>query len=155
MTATFVFQTAFGSMEKAELENNEYRDTGHLRLVLEVLASMCDGQNELSQNYLRDQWDNLKTIDLVGETCNFLPLLINNQVNRKSIHLITQLIDTLIEMVLGNEPNQEVTCDHKVCLFSSYMKNQNMMLLLTQFTYILKELMLLDSCQCQSCTANA
>ena len=61
---------------------------------------MCDGENTQVQNYLRHQHDNLKTIDLIGETCDFLPLLIND-ISRLNIGLITQLINTLIEMVQG------------------------------------------------------
>uniref|UniRef100_A0A914VH50 RyR/IP3R Homology associated domain-containing protein n=1 Tax=Plectus sambesii TaxID=2011161 RepID=A0A914VH50_9BILA len=54
------------------------RENGHLKLILQVLAGMCDGQNFEMQEYLRYQKDNLKTIDMVAETCEFLPLLMHH-----------------------------------------------------------------------------
>ena len=76
-----------------------------MHLVLKVLASLCDGQNTSVQDYLRDQWDNLKNIDVVGETASLLSLLYAN-ISQSSVYLVTQLVDTLIEMVQGNEANQ-------------------------------------------------
>ena len=36
---------------------------------------MCDNQYRLMQNYLREQKDNLHTIDLVGEVAHFAQVL--------------------------------------------------------------------------------
>lgn len=36
-------------------------------LFLQVLALMCDGQYRLMQNYLREQKDNIVSINIVGE----------------------------------------------------------------------------------------
>ena len=40
-----------------------------------MLGLMCDNQYRLMQNYLREQKDNLFTIDLVGELANFAQVL--------------------------------------------------------------------------------
>ncbi len=97
-----------------------FRDSGHLELVLKVLAGLCDGQNTSVQDYLRDQWDNLKNIDIVGETANFLSLLYGS-ISPESINLVTQLLNTLIEMVQGNEANQVVIFDRKVVDYLNHM----------------------------------
>ena len=98
----------------------DFKDTGHLNLVLKVLAGLCDGQNTDIQNYLRDQYDNLKNIDIVGESANFMSLLYSS-VNSSSIGLVTQLMDSLIEMVQGNEANQVVVFDRKIIDYINHM----------------------------------
>ena len=50
----------------------------------------------LFQNYLREQPDNIKSVNLVGETTKFLNILYSN-INSQSIPLITQVFDTLVE----------------------------------------------------------
>ena len=42
-----------------------------LPLSSQVLGLMCDGQFSLMQNYLREQKDNIVTINLVGEVALF------------------------------------------------------------------------------------
>ena len=48
------------------------------------------------QDYLREQPDNIKSVNLVAETTRFLNILYGN-VNEKSAPLIIQLFDTLVE----------------------------------------------------------
>ena len=48
------------------------------------------------QDYLREQPDNIKSVNLVAETTRFLNILYGN-VNNKSAPLIIQLFDTLVE----------------------------------------------------------
>ena len=48
------------------------------------------------QDYLREQPDNIKSVNLVAETTRFLNILYSS-VNDKTIPLITQLFDTLVE----------------------------------------------------------
>ena len=48
------------------------------------------------QNYLREQPDNIKSVNLVGETTKFLNILYGN-INLNSIALITQVFETLVE----------------------------------------------------------
>jgi hypothetical protein len=48
------------------------------------------------QNYLREQPDNIKSVNLVGETTKFLNILYSN-ISDKSMPLVVQLFDTLVE----------------------------------------------------------
>ena len=57
---------------------------------------MCDNQNRQMQNYLREQPDNIKTINLVSEICIFLHV----DATKDNISLINQAIQTLIEISL-------------------------------------------------------
>ena len=58
---------------------------------------MCDGQYRPMQNYLREQPDNIKTINLVSEICVFLQSFYV-EVTKDNIVLINQVIQTLIEL---------------------------------------------------------
>ena len=58
---------------------------------------MCDGQYRPMQNYLREQPDNIKTINLVSETCTFLSSFYV-EVTKDNIALITTVLHTLIEI---------------------------------------------------------
>ena len=58
---------------------------------------MCDGQYRPLQNYLRQQPDNIKNINLVSETCIFLSSFYID-VTSDNIVLINTVLKTLIEM---------------------------------------------------------
>ena len=74
------------------------------------------------QDYLREQPDNIKSVNLVAETTRFLNILYGN-VNNKSAPLIIQLFDTLVEFTSVStsiscvEPSVTVSQSH-----SSYME---------------------------------
>ena len=86
---------------------------------------MCDGQFRLMQNYLREQRDNIVTINLVGEVALFAQVHVSvtempdmpsalllqhfyNDINQETMELVHLILQTLIEMCVGNFPNQEV-----------------------------------------------
>jgi len=75
----------------------KFKDTSYIELALRVLGLMCDGQYRPMQNYLREQPDNIKTINLVSETCIFLSSFYVD-VTKDNIKLITSILQTLIEM---------------------------------------------------------
>lgn len=58
---------------------------------------MCDGQYQLMQNYLREQPNNIKSINLVSETCTFLTSF-GVDVTKDNIAIISSVLQTLIEM---------------------------------------------------------
>ena len=68
-------------------------------MALRVLGLMCDNQNRQMQNYLREQPDNIKTINLVSEICIFLQSFYVDA-TKDNIDLINQAIQTLIETCL-------------------------------------------------------
>ncbi|KAI0212013.1 hypothetical protein LSAT2_003099 [Lamellibrachia satsuma] len=99
------------SLDKEEMD---YHDDGYIELVLRMMGSMCDGQNTILQDYLREQPDNIKSVNLIAETTQFLNLIYGS-VNNKNIILITELFNTLVEFTSGNNENKLVVFDHKVC----------------------------------------
>ena len=68
-------------------------------MALRVLGLMCDNHNRQLQNYLREQPDNIKTINLVSEICIFLQSFYVDA-TKDNISLINQVIQTLIEISL-------------------------------------------------------
>lgn len=74
---------------------------------------MCDGQFRLIQNYLREQKDNLVTINVVGEVALFLQHFYTN-INNDTMELVHLILQTLIEMCVGNYPNQVVIYNRQI-----------------------------------------
>ena len=65
------------------------------------------------QNYLREQPDNAHTINLVGDVA----LSIHNfhlDINTDTMQLVHLILQTLIEMCVGNFPNQEVIYNRQI-----------------------------------------
>lgn len=85
----------------------------YIKLVLRVLAYVCDGQYLPLQNYLREQPDNIKSVNLISEVTRFLSLTYTT-ISRQSISLVTQIFETLVEftsvrtsMILRSEDDPE------------------------------------------------
>ncbi|XP_023930445.1 inositol 1,4,5-trisphosphate receptor type 3 [Lingula anatina] len=98
----------------------DYKDEGYITLVLKVLGAMCDGQFADLQDYLREQPDNIKTVNLVGEVTKFLGLVYSS-ITSEHIKLVTALFNTLVEMTSGNVTNQAVVFDNKVCDYINFI----------------------------------
>ncbi|XP_076096104.1 inositol 1,4,5-trisphosphate-gated calcium channel ITPR3-like isoform X9 [Mytilus galloprovincialis] len=98
----------------------DFRDDGYIELVLRILGLMCDNQHNDLQNYLREQPDNIKSVNLVAETTKFLQIVYSN-INDKSLPLVVQLFDTLVEFTSGNQQNQAVIFDHKICDYINHI----------------------------------
>ena len=69
-----------------------------METTLRFLGYLCDSQNRTMQNYFREQRDNIKTINLVSETCVFLQSFYVDVVTKENIELITESLNTIIEM---------------------------------------------------------
>ncbi|XP_053404110.1 inositol 1,4,5-trisphosphate receptor type 2-like isoform X2 [Mercenaria mercenaria] len=106
--------------EAGEMPDLEFKDDGYIELVLRILGLMCDNQHNGLQNYLREQPDNIKSVNLVAETTKFLNILYSN-INANSIALITQVFETLVEFTSGNGTNQAVVFDNKVCDYVNHI----------------------------------
>ncbi|KAK6195687.1 hypothetical protein SNE40_001061 [Patella caerulea] len=98
----------------------DFKDDGYLELVLRVLGLMCDNQHNGIQNYLREQPDNIKSVNLVAETTKFLSILYSS-INNNTISLIIELFDTLVEYTSGNFANQTVVFDNKICDYINHI----------------------------------
>ena len=94
----FLFCRARHSTDDDKKANSQkFKDTSYIELALRVLGLMCDGQYRPLQNYLRQQPDNIKNINLVSETCIFLSSFYVDVTN-DNIELINTALKTLIEM---------------------------------------------------------
>ena len=70
-----------------------------IELVVRVLGWMCDGQYQLMQDYLRYQPDNIKSVNLVSDTCALLSSLCDT-ITQDNIKFINIVLQTLIEMTV-------------------------------------------------------
>ncbi|GFO23772.1 inositol 1,4,5-trisphosphate receptor type 3-like isoform x9 [Plakobranchus ocellatus] len=98
----------------------EYRDEGYIELVLKLLARICDGQHSGLQNYLREQPDNVKSFNIVGETAQFLNVVYTT-INSTTVDLVIQLFDTLNEFCSGNQENRVVVYDMKAIDYINFI----------------------------------
>lgn len=94
---TFLQLKVEKSAENSKTNTLKFRDTSYIELALRFLGLLCDGQNRVIQNYFREQPDNIKTINLVSESCTFLQSFYV-EVTKDNIDLITEILLTLIEM---------------------------------------------------------
>ena len=91
----------------------KFQDTYHVKLALRVLGLMCDGQYRLMQNYLREQKDNLASVNVVGEVALFIQNF-SHDINSETMDLVHLILQTLIEMCVGNYPNQLVIYNRQI-----------------------------------------
>ena len=87
-----------------------FKDSHHthrIKLALQVLGLMCDGQYRSMQNYLREQKDNYSGVNVVAEVAVFLQNF-SLDVDRATMDLVHLTLQTLIEMCVGNYPNQHI-----------------------------------------------
>ncbi|XP_064599288.1 inositol 1,4,5-trisphosphate receptor type 1-like [Liolophura sinensis] len=112
-----------GSNEENEsnlFEILDYKDDGYIDLVLKVMARVCDGQHRGLQDYLREQPDNVKSFNIVGEIAQFLNVVYSS-INVKTIDLVIQLFSTLNEFCSGNQENRSVIYDRKVVDYVNFI----------------------------------
>ncbi|XP_070537450.1 LOW QUALITY PROTEIN: inositol 1,4,5-trisphosphate-gated calcium channel ITPR3-like [Ptychodera flava] len=107
-------------IEEAEADDLEFKDDGFIELVLRILGQMCDGQHKELQDYLREQPDNIKSVNLVAETAKLLDLIYAN-IDDTSIGLVDELFSTLNEFASGNHANSVVIFDNKIIEFTNYI----------------------------------
>ncbi|XP_019861438.1 PREDICTED: uncharacterized protein LOC100634093 isoform X2 [Amphimedon queenslandica] len=95
------------------LSNIIKRDALWTNLVLEVIGLMCDGQNRTLQDYLREQPDNFKTTNVVAEVVAFLHTF-TADMSRNNFEQIGAILQSLVEMCVGNIKNQQIAFDKLV-----------------------------------------
>eukprot|EP00053_Salpingoeca_punica_P017480 m.168492 g.168492 ORF g.168492 m.168492 type:complete len:2590 (+) comp17217_c0_seq4:243-8012(+) len=89
---------------------NDASDESNIELVLRVLQLLCEGHNSQMQNYLREQPDNMRSIDLVSMTVELLRTLVTD-ITDDNIELVIQTMETLVEFAQGCQGNQCVIFD--------------------------------------------
>lgn len=86
----------------------QFQHLKHIELAMEVLGLMCDGQYREMQNYLREQKESICSVNMVGEVATFLQQIFKSRdLNPETIDVLHQLLQTLIEMSVGNYANLE------------------------------------------------
>ena len=76
---------------------------------------MCDGQYVEMQNYLREQKESISSINMVGEVASFLQQIFqSHEINPENVAILHQLLQTLIELSVGNYANQEVIFEKQI-----------------------------------------
>ena len=90
-----------------------FEDTHHIKLALKVIGLMCDGQFRVMQNYLREQRDNIISVNVVGEVALFIQHFYQD-INVETMELVHLILQTLIEMCVGNYPNQLVIFNRQI-----------------------------------------
>ena len=81
--------------------------------ILRVLQLLCENHNHDLRNYLRRQPDNIESINLVKEVVVYLEV-VYTEIDKDSIILVTQALDTLNEFSMGNVENQHLLFDSGV-----------------------------------------
>ena len=81
--------------------------------VLQLLQAFCEGHNLTVQNFLREQRGSKhRTVNLVAATVDFL-FDLQPVVSAANIRLATQVLDTLVEMVQGPCPANQLELVNK------------------------------------------
>ena len=95
-------------------------NTHTIKLALQVLGLMCDGQYRSMQNYLREQKDNYTGVNVVAEVAVFLQNF-SLDVDRETMDLVHLTLQTLIEMCVGNYPNQNIIYHRQIIEALNYI----------------------------------
>ncbi|CAH1800294.1 unnamed protein product [Owenia fusiformis] len=113
-----------GENEEEEQDDNEdeiaFKDDGYIKLVLQVLAAMCDGQFTPLQDYLRVQEDNLRSYNILAEITQFLSMVYTN-IKPSSAKLAIRLFNTINETSTGNQANRVVILNNKVVDYINFI----------------------------------
>ena len=92
-----------------------FYDLNRITLTSKVLGLMCDGQFRDMQNYLREQSEELNSVNIVGEIASFLYAFSKKHVlDQQNLMLLVQLLKTLNEFCSGNYRNREVAFNKNV-----------------------------------------
>ena len=95
------------------MEILSFEDSSHVKLALQVLGLMCDGQCRHMQNYLRGQENSIHTINLVGDVALFIQHFYHD-ISVETVELVHLILQTLIEMCVGNYHNQAVVFKRQI-----------------------------------------
>ncbi|XP_077862152.1 inositol 1,4,5-trisphosphate-gated calcium channel ITPR1-like [Saccoglossus kowalevskii] len=121
---------------------NYFKKDGLIELLFRTLGQMCDGQHTGLQNYLRDQPDNMTSVNIVAETTMFLNILYAN-FDDTNIALLVELFTTLNEFASGNLANSMVMFDNKIIeLINFILRDTNIENRISEHKQLIHELKL-------------
>ena len=97
-------------------------DLNRITLISKVLGLMCDGQFREIQNYLREQSEDINSVNMVGEIASFLYNFSKKRVlSQQNLLLLIQLLKALNEFCIGNYKNREVTFNENIVSVINYV----------------------------------
>ena len=83
---------------------------------------MCDGQYKEMQNFLREQSEDINSVNMVGEISTFLYEFSKKQIiNVDILQLFNQLLQALKEFCTGNYKNREIAFNANVVSVINYI----------------------------------
>ena len=100
------------------------KDHGNLRLLLLVLKAMCEGNNTVIQNYLRQQADNIKNINVIEMVTSTLGVLVQ-ELQPEVQPLIIQCLSTITEFIQGNHDNRRQVFDARIIDYVNTLVRSN------------------------------
>ena len=107
---------------KRALEMLQFYDLNRITLITKVLALMCDGQHRNIQNFLRDQTESFQSINMVSEVMSFLYQFSGKRfISYETLQITNQILQTLVEVCVGNYRNHEVIFDKNIMSVINYI----------------------------------
>ena len=108
-------------MDKKALSVVDFHDHDRATLIIKVIGLMCDGQHREMQNYLREQRDSIRNINIVEEITSFLhECLERRHITSDILPLIIEAFQALIELCSGNYENSEVIFKKQIVSMINY-----------------------------------
>ena len=100
----------------------KFYDLSCIALISKVLGLMCDGQFRQMQNYLREQSEDNRSVNMVREIASFLYEFSKKHVySMNTLQLFNQLVQALIEFCVGNCKNREVVFNASIVSVINYV----------------------------------
>lgn len=84
-------------------------------MIIKVMGLLCDGQNREMQNFLREQSESIRNINLVGEITSVLhEFTERRQIGFDTLPLYIQTLQSLTEICVGNYKNHEIVFNRHI-----------------------------------------
>lgn len=109
--------------DKASLSSIEFHDRKRASLIMEVISHMCDGQYKPMQDYLRDQTNSIRSVNIVEEIMVFISEYSKKHlITSDTISLLDKCLQALIELCSGNYNNNKVIFKKQIIsLINNYL----------------------------------
>ncbi|EDV21059.1 uncharacterized protein TRIADDRAFT_60448 [Trichoplax adhaerens] len=111
-----------GQNSKPVLDNYEY---GYIKLILAIIAGLCDGHRYSLQDYIRYQWNHIQSFDIVSDLALLLKTICQ-EIDSYDVNILCQILRTLSSLSQGNELNQQLLLKYKVpCMLTTILRELN------------------------------
>lgn len=115
VSTTFQHANEIPGLDYASSSVIYFHDLSHIELIMKVIGLMCDGQYREMQDFIRAQSEQMHGVGLVGEVTTFLQTFHRNQhLDSGTIKTLHRMLQTLIEMSVGNHANQRAIFNRQI-----------------------------------------